>query len=134
MIVRRSLFFPILRFFVLLVIGLLVAFVVALSRVDLETLRGSLVGVLRDASGLPIQVDGAVSWKFSVRPQVELNEVRILNADWAKEKYAYSADKMVVRLNLLSLFRDRPTIQNVKIYDVDINIEQNASGDRKSVV
>lgn len=128
MIVRRSLFFPILRFFVLLVIGLLVAFVVALSRVDLETLRGSLVGVLRDASGLPIQVDGAVSWKFSVRPQVELNEVRILNADWAKEKYAYSADKMIVRLNLLSLFRDRPTIQNVKIYDVDINIEQNASG------
>ena len=35
---------------------------------------------------------------------------------------------MVVRLNLLSLFRDRPTIQNIKIYDVDINIEQNASG------
>lgn len=128
MIVRRSLFFPILRFIGLVIVGLVVAFVVALSRVNLETLRGGLVSVLRDATGLPIQVDGAVSWKFSVRPQVELNQVRVLNADWAKNKYAYSAEQMVVRLNLLSLFRDRPTIQNIKIYDVDINIEQNASG------
>mgnify|MGYP006923323817 CR=1 FL=1 len=57
-----------------------------------------------------------------------MNEVRILNADWAKEKYAYTADRIDVRINLLSLFRDRPTIHNVKMYDVKVNVEQNSDG------
>ena len=128
MIVRRNPFFPILRIIALIITGLAVALVVALSQVNLDTLRSSIVAVLQDATGMPVQVDGNVSWKLSLRPKIELNDVRIANADWAKNKYAYSADKIDVRLNLISLFRDRPTIQNVKIYDVKVNIEKNESG------
>lgn len=108
--------------------GLVVAVVVALSRVNLETLRGNLVAVLRDATGMPVEIDGAVSWKFSLRPRVELNQVRVPNADWAKAKYAFAAEKIDVRLNLASLFRDRPTIQNVRVYDAELNIERNSDG------
>ena len=128
MIVRKSLFFPILRFVALIVVGLVVAMVVTLSQINLESLRGNIVSVLQDATGVPVQVDGDVSWKLSLRPRIELNDVRVANADWAKNKYAYSADKIDVRLNLISLFRDRPTIQNVKLYNVKVNIEQNADG------
>ena len=67
-----------------------------------------------------------------VLTQTELNDVRVANADWAKNKYAYSADKIDVRLNLISLFRDKPTIQNVKLYNVKVNIEQNADYDALS--
>lgn len=126
--VRKSAFWPILRIVGLFLVGLVVAVVVALSRVNLETLRGNLVAVLRDATGMPVEIDGAVSWKFSLRPRVELNQVRVPNAEWAKEKYAFSAEKIDVRLNLISLFRDRPTIQNVRVYDADVNIERNSSG------
>lgn len=126
--VRRSAFLPILRIIGLFFVGLVVAVVVALSRVNLETLRGNLVAVLRDATGMPVEIDGAVSWKFSLRPRVELNQVRIPNAQWAKAKYAFSAERIDVRLNLVSLFRDRPTIQNVRVYDADINIEKNSEG------
>ncbi len=128
MIVRRNPFFPILRMIALIVAGLAVALVVALSQVNLDTLRSSIVAVLQDATGMPVQVDGGVSWKLSLRPRIELNDVRIANADWAKNKYAYSADKIDVRLNLVSLFHDRPTIQNIKMYDVKVNVEKNESG------
>ena len=128
MIVRRNPFFPILRMIALIVAGLVVALVVALSQVNLDTLRSSIVTVLQDATGMPVQVDGDVSWKLSLRPKIELNNVRVANADWAKNKYAYSADKIDVKLNLISLFRDRPTIQNVKLYDVKVNIEKNENG------
>ena len=128
MIVRKNLFFSFVRVFGLLVAGLIVALVVALSQVNLETLRGGIVGMLQDATGLPVQVDGKVSWKFSLRPYIELYEVRVPNAEWAKSKYAYSAEKIDVRLNLISLFRDRPTIQNVRLHDVQVNIEKNHDG------
>lgn len=128
MIVRRSLFFPIMRMLCLIVVGLLVALVVALSQVNLETLRSSVISVLQESTGLPVQVEGGVAWRFSLQPRIELNQVSIANPDWAKEKYAYTADRIDVRINLLSLFRDRPTIHNVKMYDVKVNVEQNSDG------
>lgn len=131
--VKKSLFFPIIRILGLCVVGLAIAVVVTLSQINLESLRGNLLAVLRDATGLPIEIDGAVSWKLSLRPYVELNQVRVVNENWAKNKYAFSAEKIDVRLNLISLFRDRPTIQNVKVYDAEINLERNSDGDYSMV-
>lgn len=128
MIIRRSVFSQILRVLGLFLGGMGVAVIVALSQIDLESLRGNVVSVLRDSTGLPIEIDGAVSWKFSLRPQVELNNVRIANADWAKHSDAFTAKKIDVTLNLVSLFRDRPTIQKVVIYDATTCIEKNADG------
>ena len=125
---RRNRFLSIIRIVGLIIIGLAVALFVALSRVNLETLRGNILTILRDATNMPVEIDGVVSWKFSMRPRIVLNQVRIANADWAKEKYAFSAEKIVVRLNLISLFRDRPTIQNVRVHDAKINIERNSTG------
>ena len=126
--VRKSLFFPMLRILGLMVVGLGVAIVVTLSQINLESLRGNVLAILRDSTGLPIEIDGTVSWKFSLRPYVELNQVRVASESWAKNKDAFTAEKIDVRLNLLSLFRDRPTIQNVKVYNAKINLEKNAAG------
>ena len=126
---RKGTFFKIMRVLVLFVMGLVVAVVIALAQIDLESLRGSLVTVLRDATGLPVEIDGAVSWKVSLRPQIELNQVRVPNAEWAKHDDAFFADKIDVTLDLFSLFQDRPTIQNIKIYDASICVEQNENGE-----
>lgn len=126
---KRRIFFTIMRIITLFVAGMLVALFVALSQVNLETLRGNVLAILRDATGLPVEIEGAVSWKFSLRPRIELNQVRVLNADWAKHQYAFSAEKIDVTINLISLFQDRPTIQNVKIYDATMCVEQNAAGE-----
>lgn len=126
--IRKSIFFPIMRILGLCLVGMAVAIVVALRQVNLETLRGNLLTLLRDATDMPIEIDGAVSWKLSLRPHVELNKVRIANQSWAKNKDAFSAEKIDVRLNLISLFRNRPTVQNVKVYDARLNIEKNSDG------
>ncbi len=109
--------------------GLVVAVLVAFSQIDLESLRGEVLNVLRESTGLPVEIDGAVAWKFSVRPQIELNDVRVANASWAKHQDAFSAKKIDVTLNLVSLFQDRPTIQNIIIYDAKTCIEMNTNGE-----
>lgn len=126
--VKKRKLLPMLRILGLFVAGLGVALVVALSQINLESVRGNVLAILRDATGMPIEIDGSVSWKFSLRPRIELNKVRVANADWAKSKNAFSADKVEVRLNLISLFRDRPTIQNVKVYNAQLNLEKNSAG------
>ncbi len=105
------------------------AFVIALSQVNLETLRSDVLGILRGATGLDIEIEGAVSWKFSLRPRIELHQVRVRNAEWARHEYAFSAETIDVTLDLLSLMRDRPTIKNVKINDASICIEKNDAGE-----
>ena len=126
---RRRIFFTITRIIAVFFMGLVVALVIALSQLNLETLRGDLVTVLRNATGLPIEIDGSVSWKFSLRPRVELNDVRVPNAAWAHNPDGFTARRIDVRLNLVSLFRDRPTIQYVKVHDAAIFLEQNAAGE-----
>lgn len=126
--VRKSNFFSILRITGLFLVGLVVAVVIALSQVNLETLRGNIVSILQDSTGMPVAIDGPVSWKLSLRPQLELNKVRVPNPEWAKSKNAFSAEKIDVKVNLISLFRARPTIQNVRVYDAVINIERRSDG------
>ncbi len=125
---RKSKILATFRILGLFVVGLAVAIAVTLSQINLESIRKSVLTVLTEAVGVPVEIDGAVSWRFSLRPHIELNEVRIANPEWAKAKYAFTAEKIDVSLNLISLFRDRPTIQNVKVYDAKINIEQKADG------
>ncbi len=114
--------------------GLIVAFVVALRQIDLENLRGNIIGALRDATNMPIEINGNMSWHFSLRPEIEFNDVRIPNADWAKNKDLFSAKKIDVRLDLLSLFKTKPVIRYIKVYDVEINVEKNKKTGQNSIV
>ena len=125
---RRKVMFW-LRLISLFFLGLVVALVIALSQVSLESLRGNVLSVLQNATGYPVEIDGVVSWKFSLRPRIELNQVRVPNAPWAKEKYGFSAERMEVTLDLVSLLRNRPTIKSAKLYDTAIRLEQNDLGE-----
>ena len=86
-----------LRIIALFFMGLIVALGIALHEINLETLRGNILSVLRDTTNLPVEIDGHISWKFSLRPEIELNSVRVANADWAKEKNLFTANKIDVR-------------------------------------
>ena len=73
------------------------------------------------------------SWRFSLRPEIELNDVRVPNAEWAKNKNLFTAKKIDVRLDLLSLFKSHPVIRRVKVYDAKVFIEKNDK-DENSIV
>ena len=118
-----------LRFIAFFFMGLIVAFIIALRQVNLESLRGNILSALRDATNMPIEIDGKMAWNFSLRPQIELNDVRIPNASWAKNKDMFFAKKINVRLDLFSLFSSHPVIRNIAVYDAELNIEKNSSGE-----
>ena len=118
-----------LRFIAFFFMGLIVAFIIALHQVNLESLRGNILSALRDATNMPIEIDGKMAWNFSLRPQIELNDVRIPNASWAKNKNMFFAKKINVRLDLFSLFSSHPVIRNIAVYDAELNIEKNSSGE-----
>ena len=126
---KKNVFLMVFRLIGLFVGGMAVAVFVALSQVNLETLRGNILGVMRDATGLDIEIDGPISWAFSLRPKIELNDVRVKNADWATEKYAFDAKKIDVTLNLVSLLRNHPTIQNISVNNAKISLEKNDAGE-----
>lgn len=122
-----------LRFVAFFFMGLVVAFIVALHQVNLESLRGNILSALRDATNMPIEIDGKMAWNFSLRPQIELNDVRIPNASWAKNKDMFFAKKINVRMDLFSLFSSHPVIRNITIYGANINIEKNSAGETSIV-
>ena len=122
-----------LRAIFLSVMGLLVAFGIALHQVNLESLRGNILSVLRDATNMPVEIDGKISWKFSLRPQIELNDVRIPNADWAKQKNLFSAEKIDVRLDLFSLFSSKPALRYIRVHNAKIVLEKNEKGENSVV-
>ena len=122
-----------LRVLALFFMGLLVAFGIALYQVNLESLRGNILSTLRNATNMPIEIDGKIAWRFSLRPEIELNNIRIPNADWAQNKNMFTAKRIDVRLDLLSLFKSNPAIRNIKVYDAKIFIEKNVD-DKTSVV
>lgn len=122
-----------LRIIAVFFMGLIVAIGIALSQLDLESLRGNILSSLRESTNLPVEIDGKISWHFSLRPEIELNDVRIPNADWAKNKNLFTAKKIDVRLDLLSLFKSHPVIRRIKIYDAKIAIEKNDK-DENSIV
>lgn len=117
-----------LRIIAVFFMGLVVAFIIALHQMNLETLRGNILSVLRDATNMPVEIDGKISWKFSLRPQIELNNVRVPNADWAKQKSLFSAKKIDVRLDLLSLLKSKPVIRYITVRDAKIYLEKNSEG------
>lgn len=119
----------VLRIIAVFFMGLIVAGVIALHKINLESLRGNILSVLRETTNMPIEIDGEISWKFSLRPQIELNDVRIPGADWAKNKNLFSAKKIDVRLDLFSLFRAKPAIRYITVHDVKINLEKNKKGE-----
>lgn len=125
---KWKLFFQISRAVAMLFFAAAVAAVIAIASVDLETLRDDITAQLRTATGLPVTIEGALSWRVSVNPRIQLRDVRIANATWAKNKNGFEAQSISVRLNLFSLMRDTPVIQSVRINDATINLEKNSAG------
>lgn len=122
-----------LRIIALFCMGLIAAFIIALHQINLESLRGNILSVLRDTTNMPVEIDGAISWRFSLRPEIELNEVRIPGAEWAKNKNVFTAQKIDVRLDLLSLLKSHPAIRYIKVFGAKVYIEKDAKGNSSVV-
>ena len=125
---RKEKFFVIARIVFIFFVVLGIAVVVALSKMDMNSLRTNLIGVLRSSTGMPIEITGDVSWKLSLRPRVTMRGVIVPNVAGAKHKNMIEAETVDVGLDLISLFSNRPTIQRIFAHDVRVFVDKNANG------
>lgn len=119
----------ILRFIVLFFAGLVVAGYVALSKIDIESLRGNLISVISDTAGMPIEINGDVKWRFGLRPQIVMRNITVKNAVWAKNSNGIKIDKMYVSLDLFSLLFNKPSIRKIRLVNAKVFLEQNTAGE-----
>lgn len=126
---KKNKFFVIGRIIFLFIMVMVIALVVAISKMDRDTLRENILGVLRGTTGMPIEISGDVSWKLSLRPRVTMRDVSIPNpVKSSKNKDMFHAKSIEVGLDLLSLFTGRPTIQRVYLNDANVFLDKNANG------
>lgn len=109
--------------------GLIVAGIIALTQVDLESMRGNITSQLRRATGLPVEIRGDIKWSFSLRPRIALHNVAVRNASWAKNPDGFRADTVYARLDLLTIFSDQATVTYVNIVNPQVFIEKNERGE-----
>lgn len=125
---KRKFFIYLFRIIGLLLVGTIISIIIALSQINLDTLRDDIAHGLSDATDLPIEINGEVSWHFSLRPRIIMSDVRVANADWAKSKDLVKIDRIYARLNLLSVFTGSPTIEALRVNGIKINLEQDGKG------
>ncbi|MFA7187985.1 MAG: AsmA family protein [Alphaproteobacteria bacterium] len=126
---RRRNFYKFARIFAMFLIGVFVSLAIALSRVDLETLRGEVSKTLSEAVGMPIEIRGKIYWKFSLTPRVVLSDVAIKSKDWAKHKDGVSIKLLEARLNLISIFNSNTSVRSAVLINPIVYLEKNAEGD-----
>jgi uncharacterized protein involved in outer membrane biogenesis len=126
---RRRIFYKFARIFAMFLIVLGTSLVIALYRVDLETLRGEVSKTLSEAVGMPVEIRGKIYWKFSLTPRVVLSDVSIKSKDWAQHKDGVSIRLVEARLNLISLLSSNASVRNVVLINPVVYLEKNAKGD-----
>lgn len=115
---RRRIFFKLMRVIFTFFIGLLIALFIAVSQINIETIQKKLISALSE-SGLELKVKGKTSWKFSLKPKLEL---RNINISFNKSNIV-SSKTIEVSLNLISLLQTKTIIQNISISDGDIYLD-----------
>ena len=115
---RRRIFFKVMRVIFSFFVGLVIAVFIAISQINLETIQKKLIKTLEE-SGLNLKVKGKTSWKFSLKPKLEL---RNINISFYKVNII-NLKKIEVSLNLISLLQNKTIIQNISISDGDIYLD-----------
>jgi hypothetical protein len=110
-------------------VGLVVSVVIALSRVNLETLRGQIAHALSHSAGMPVEIRGDVAWKFSLTPRVALSDVAIKAPDWAKNKDSVSIKLVVAKLNIFSLLSQTAAVSDLELSDPVVYLEKDNAGE-----
>ncbi len=129
MIRPRILFFRVARILAMFFVVAIIAGIIAISRLDLDSMRDDISSMLQNSTGMPVHVDGKISWRFSLRPVIILENIRVPNADWATEKNGFTASRIRASLDLISLIRGRTALRSLRVYDIDVNIEKNDKGE-----
>ena len=113
-----------------ILLGLLLALVIAVALFDWNWLRGPLINYLAEKSGREVRIaDLHVSIGLTLQPTVRLRGVYVENAQWASVRQPMAvAGEVAFTFSLDSLREQRPIVSRLVLIDADVDMERRADG------
>jgi uncharacterized protein involved in outer membrane biogenesis len=108
---------------------LLIAGVVAyLSFADLTWVKQRIETGVTESTGREFSIDGNFELDVLPEPSVLVEDVRLANAPWATTPAMATVGRFSARLNLWSLLSGPIVVHEIRLNDVDIQLESNEEG------
>lgn len=89
---------------------------------DPNEYKDRIVAEIQKSSGVSVDKWGKVSWDISPRPVIVFEDVSV-----SMSGASASLSKLSVRINLISLFRERVSIEQIAVSDLNLNISESLS-------
>ncbi|MDR0319175.1 MAG: AsmA family protein [Rickettsiales bacterium] len=86
---------------------------------DPNKYKDRIISEINESSGVSIDKWGKVSWDISPRPVIVFEDVSV-----SMEGMTASLKKMSVRINLISLFRERVSIEQIAIDNLNLDVSE----------
>lgn len=116
-----------------LVVVAIVAVIVVPGVVPVDVVRERLVQHVRDATGRELSISGKLSVSVLPRLEVEIGDVALGNAPWAKEPQMITLSKILVGLKILPLLSGEVAISRFVLVEPVIHLEVDKKGRRNWV-
>ncbi len=99
-----------------------------LNFADLGGWRNSVAGLLSDAIGRELRINGEFQPEIGFTTRVVATDLTVANADWSDQPYMVSVDRLAGEIDLLSLLSGPVTIRDVEITGAHVLFELNSEG------
>ncbi|MEA3292830.1 MAG: AsmA family protein, partial [Pseudomonadota bacterium] len=110
----------------LFALSLLVA--VLLASLDASHYKELLVAQVESATGRKLVIDGEAGFTLSLVPTIYVEKVRFANADWGTRPWMFSARRIEVSINPVSLLKKELQLADVNIVEPVFWIEKDDAG------
>lgn len=110
-----------------LILIVAIAGFVLISQVDFNQYKGTIIKMVDKSLGRKLTL-GDIKVKASITPMIEIRDVSLSNASWAKDEKMISAKSVDVGMALIPLISKNFVISAFRVNDAVINLEETSDG------
>ncbi|PCJ71593.1 MAG: hypothetical protein COA62_03150 [Rhodobiaceae bacterium] len=101
----------------------------ALTFVDIDEYKPEIEKIVEDLTGRTLRLEGTLHIGFSLTPVVVIEDVYFGNAKWGSQEDMFTAERVVVKLSLLSLLVGDIDVRRLTVSGAKLLLETGPQGD-----
>ncbi len=106
----------------------LVGALYGLTFLDISAYRAEIASLAEEQTGRKLELEGPLNVGFSLTPTVVARDVRFGNASWGSDPTMFAADRVAVRLSLLSLLSGNLDVTRLDVRGATVLLETGPGG------
>lgn len=113
---------------IIIVLVVVIILIFAGVTIDLSKFRSAVETSIEVALGRDVAIDGPVYLEFSNWPAIDIEDVKLANAEGASSPNMLAAGMVRLQLGLFPILKGEIEIAEISMQDVALNLETNADG------